>query len=56
MSLALLVFMAAGTGSMSSLLLLAVIGVVPPAIMVLIWKDPAPTMAEVFLATEERRS
>ncbi|MBI4885902.1 MAG: hypothetical protein HY824_02310 [Acidobacteria bacterium] len=54
-SLALLAFFATGASSSSSVLVLAVIGLVPPIIMMMLWKSPSPTIAEVLRATEEGR-
>ena len=54
-SLALLAFMAAGTWSGQSVPLLGVIGLLPPIVMLALWKDPSLTVAEVIRAAEERR-
>jgi len=55
MLLALLVFLAFGVWSIGSVVVLAVIGLLPPIIMLALWKEPSPTISEVIRATEERR-
>ena len=54
-SLALLVFMVAGSWSSGSVVLLTVIGLLPPIVMLALWKEPSLTVAEVIRATEEQR-
>ena len=54
-SLVLLTFVAVGSSSGSSMLLLAVVGLVPPIILMVLWKAPTPTIAEVLRGTEDRR-
>jgi hypothetical protein len=55
MSLALLAFIGSGTWSGQSILMLAVVGLLPPLIMLALWKEPSRTVAEVIRAAEERR-
>ena len=52
---ALLAFVAAGASSGQALLLLAVVALVPPVIMMALWREPPQTIAEVLRSTEERR-
>lgn len=54
-SLVLLAFVAADASSGRSLLLLAIVALIPPILMMALWKEPQPTMAEVLRATERRR-
>jgi hypothetical protein len=54
-SLALLGFLAADSWAMRSWLALAVVGLVPPVVLLRLWTDgPPPTIAEVLLDTERR--
>lgn len=54
-ALALLTFLAAGDSSGRSWVLLAMAGIVPPAVMLALWKDePPPTIAEVIHAVERK--
>jgi hypothetical protein len=54
-ALAFLVFSATGTSSSWSLVVLAVVGLVPPIVMIILSRAPAPTIAEVLRATDEGR-
>ena len=54
MALVLLTFLGAGTASAQSWVLLAVAGIVPPAIMLSVWKDAPTTIAEVLNAVERK--
>ena len=53
MSLALIVFVLADASSGRSLL--ALVALVPPVVMIALWKDPSPTIAEVLHGVENRR-
>jgi hypothetical protein len=53
-SLALLACIASNTWSGESVLLLAMMGLLPPIIMLALWKQPSRTIAVVIRATEER--
>ena len=54
-ALALLTFLATGASSAQSWALLAIAGIVPPAVMLALWKDAPPeTIAEVLYATERK--
>lgn len=55
MSLALVAFFALNASSMRSLLLLAVLGFVPPIVILVLSKQRPPTIAEVLDATERGR-
>jgi len=55
LSLALIVFVLAGASSGPSLLALALLALVPPTVMIALWKDPTPTIAEVLHGVENRR-
>lgn len=55
MSLALIVFVLADPSSGRSLLALALLALVPPTVMIALWKDPSPAIAEVLHGVENRR-
>jgi len=54
MTLVLLTFVAVGASS-GQALLLAVVALVPPAVMMTLWKEPSLTIAEVLRATDAPR-
>ena len=54
MALVLLTFLGAGSSSAQSWALLAVAGIMPPAIMLAVWKDAPLTIAEVLNAVERK--
>ena len=55
MTLVLLTFVAVGASSGQALLLLTVVALVPPAVMMTLWKEPSLTIAEVLHATDAPR-
>ena len=55
LALALIVFIAAGTTSIYSWVLLATFGLMPPLVMMSLWHEPSLTMAEVLREIDARR-
>ena len=58
-SLTLLTFLvidAGSLGSLSSLVLVTIVGIVPPVVLLMLWSDgPPPTVAELLHAVEAGR-